>query len=257
MEGVWSYLRRKPLQRRVTVAMTIAVAVAILLSNLAGYVALRTTLVQASQSLALHIADDLVPAAAASLAQSGQLSAEVRQAGGVIVEAVRTDGTVARVPGESAELVLEPADLASAAADGPTGRRTGVDTAGRPYVVVSVPLGTSGYALVVARPLQTLLGILETERIILLCVIAGQHRRRRGGLGLRRAVQPPPRAPAHRGRRARDGHARTSSRSPSATSPATSPPWPPPSTPCCARSAGCASGSPASSPTPATSCARR
>ena len=171
MEGVWSYLRRKPLQRRVTVAMTLAVAVAILLSNVAGYVALRTTLVQASQSLALTIADELVPTAAASLEQSGQLSAEVRQAGGVIVEAVRADGTVARVPGESVELVLAPGDLASAVPDGPTGRRTGVDAEGRPYVVVSVPLGTSGYALVVARPLQTIFGILETERIILLCVI--------------------------------------------------------------------------------------
>ena len=171
MEGVWSYLRRKPLQRRVTVAMTIAVAVAILLSNLAGYVALRTTLVQASQSVALSVADDLVPAATVSLEQSGQLGAEVRQAGGVVVEAVRPDGTVARVPGETTQLVLEPADLASAASDGPTTRRTGVDTAGRPYVVVALPMGTSGYALLVARPLQTIFGILEAERLILLCVV--------------------------------------------------------------------------------------
>ena len=171
MEGVWSYLRRKPLQRRVTVAMTIAVAVAILLSNVAGYVALRTTLVQASQSIALSVAQDLAPAASASLEQSGRLSPEVRQAGGVVVEAVRRDGTVVRAPGEPVELVLEPGDLASVAAGAPPGQRTGVDTAGRPYVVVSVPLGTSGYALVVARPLQTIFGILETERIILLCVI--------------------------------------------------------------------------------------
>ena len=172
MEGVWSYLRRKPLQRRVTVWMTIAVAAALLVSNLAGYVALRATLVQASQSLALAIARDLVEPATTSLQQSGQLSAEVRQAGGVVVEAVATDGTVARVPGESQELVLEPGDLASASVEGPTSRRTGVDTQGRPYVVVSVPLGTSGYALVVARPLDTIFGILGTERIILLCVSA-------------------------------------------------------------------------------------
>ena len=172
MEGAWSYFRRKPLQRRVTVLMTIAVAVAILLSNLAGYVALRATLVQASESLAVSMAQDLVPPATASIAQSGQLSAEVRQAGGVVVEAVAQDGTVARVPGESQQLVLEPSDLAAAAAHGPTSRRTGVDTTGRPYVVVSVPLGTTGYALVVARPLQTVEEILESERVILLCVIA-------------------------------------------------------------------------------------
>ena len=172
MEGVLGYLRRKPLQRRVTVLMTIAVAVAILLSNVAGYVALRGTLIQSSQGLALTVAQDLVPAATASIEQSGRLNAEVRQAAGVLVEAVKPDGTVARVPGESAALVLEPSDLTAAVPSGPTTRRTGVDTAGRPYVVASVPLGTTGYALVVARPLQTTFGILETERLILLCVIA-------------------------------------------------------------------------------------
>ncbi|RYZ29258.1 MAG: hypothetical protein EOP01_05680, partial [Propionibacteriaceae bacterium] len=172
MEGVWSYLRRKPLQRRVTVMLTVAVALAILLSNVAGYVALRATLVKASQSIAMSIAQDLTGPAAASIRQSGQLSAEVHQAGGVIVEAVSPDGVVVRVPGESQELVLEPGDLEAAVADGPTSRRTGVDAAGQPYVVVSTPLGTTGYALVVARPLSTILGILQTERLILLCVIA-------------------------------------------------------------------------------------
>ena len=172
MEGVWSYLRRKPLQRRVTVMLTIAVALAILLSNIAGYVALRTTLIQASQNIALTVARDLEGPATASVLQSGQLDAEVRQAAGVVVEAVRPDGSVARVPGESAELVLEPSDLASAVPGGPTNRRTGVDGAGHPYVVVSVPLGTTGYALVVARPLATIFGILASERLILLCVMA-------------------------------------------------------------------------------------
>lgn len=171
MEGVWSYLRHRPLQRRVTVLMTIALAAAILVSNLAGYVALRATLVQASESIALSVAHDVVGPASASIRQSGQLSSAVRQAAGVVVEAVRPDGTVARVPGETQELVLEPGDLAAAAVHGPTVRRTGVDTAGQPYVVVSVPLGTTGYALVVGRPLAAIVGILRTERLILLCVV--------------------------------------------------------------------------------------
>lgn len=172
MEGVWRPLRRTPLQRRLTVMLTLAVAAAILLSNVAGYVALRATLVRASQSVALSVAQDLIAPAVAGVEQSGQLSGEVRQAGGVVVEAVGPNGVVARVPGESTELVLEPSDLASAGASGPVGRRVGVDTAARPYVVVSVPLGTTGYALVVARPLGTILAILRTERFILLCVIA-------------------------------------------------------------------------------------
>ena len=171
MEGVWSYLRRRPLQRRVTVMLTTAVALAILLSNIAGYVALRSTLVQASESIALSVAQDLVVPASAGIERSGQLDVGVQQAAGVVVEAVRPDGTVARVPGEPAELVLEPGDLASAAPGGPVTRRSGVDTDGQPYVVVAVPLGTTGYALVVARPLGVVLGILASERLILLCVI--------------------------------------------------------------------------------------
>ena len=257
MEGVWSYLRRKPLQRRVTVAMTIAVAVAILLSNVAGYVALRTTLVQASQSIALTVADDLVPPAAASLEQSGQLSAEVRQAGGVIVEAVRPDGTVARVPGESAELVLEPGDLASAAADGPTGaphgrrhRRAPVRRGLRPDRHQRLRPGRGPSAADHPRDPRDRAAHPALRD-------PGQHRRRRGRLRLRRAVQPPPRPPAHRGRRARDGHQGLPADRHPLRRRATSPPWRRPSTRCCARSAGCGSGSHVSSPTPVTSCARR
>jgi len=169
--GLWSYLRHKPLQRRVTLLTTVLVAVAILLSNLAGYVALRLTLVDASQSVALRIATDLVGPATTSLETTGRLGEEVRQAGGVVVEAVAADGSVVRVPGESAELVLEPQDLQPVTSGSTSTRRTGVDTAGRPYVVVSVPLGTPGHALVVARPLSPVLEILRVERLIVLCVV--------------------------------------------------------------------------------------
>jgi two-component system sensor histidine kinase MprB len=171
VEGVWSYFQRKPLQRRLTLLMTAAMAVAILLSNVAGFVALRGTLVASSQTTAMRVATDLVAPAAASLRQSGQLSDEVRQAGGVIVEAVGQDGAVVRVPGSSPELVLEPTDLTSAGPSGSAARRTGVDTVGAPYSVVSVPLEDTGYALVVARPLNPVLAILKTERLILFFVV--------------------------------------------------------------------------------------
>jgi two-component system, OmpR family, sensor histidine kinase MprB len=140
-------------------------------SNLAGYVALRVTLVKASQSVAYSIADDLVDDTAAQLQQTGTLGPDVRQAGGVIVEAVDAQNRVVRVTGETAELVLEAGDLAAAEPDGARVARTGVDTAGTPYVVVAVPVQATGYALVVARPLGPVLSILATERIIVLCVI--------------------------------------------------------------------------------------
>jgi len=150
---------------------TIAMTVAIVLSNAAGFAALRSTLVHASQATALRVAHDLVAPAAASIRQSGQLTSEVRQAGGVIVEVASSSGTVIRVPGASAELVLEPEDLASVGADGPSGQREGVDTAGLPYSVASVPLENTGYALVVARPLGPVFNVLRTGMFILLLVI--------------------------------------------------------------------------------------
>ena len=171
MEGLWSYLRRKPLQRRVTMLTVLLVAAAILISNLAGYVALRVTLIQASQSVAFAIADDLVGDAATQLRQTGTLSGEIRQAGGVIVEAVDAQGRVVRVPGEAGTLVLDPEDVTAATPGGPRIARTGVDTAGTTYVVVSVPVEATGYGLVVARPLGPILSILATERIIVLCVV--------------------------------------------------------------------------------------
>ncbi|MGI3781741.1 MAG: ATP-binding protein [Janthinobacterium lividum] len=151
---------------------SVAVALAIVLSNTAGYVALRVTLIHAAQSIAANVAGDLAGPASASLTQSGRLDAEVGQAGGVVVEAVRSDGTVVGVPGESQTLVLEPSDLAAAGLSGSPSRRTGVDSTGAPYVVVATPLGATGYALLVGRPLGTVLEILAHERIILFCVIA-------------------------------------------------------------------------------------
>src|SRR3954452_18411316 len=97
MEGVRSYLRRKLLQRRRWVLTTLAVAAAILLSNMAGYVALRTTLYEASQSTTATIAENLVAPASGSMRRDGRLDDLVRQAGGVLVEVVTADGDVARV----------------------------------------------------------------------------------------------------------------------------------------------------------------
>ncbi len=170
VEGLRSYFRRKPLQRRMTLLMTLAMAVAVLVSNAAGFVALRSTLIQASETTSLRIATDLVPEAAADIRESGQLGEDVRQAGGVVVEAVRPDGSALRFPG-APELTLEPGDLVAATAGGRTTRRQGVDAAGTPYAVVSVPLTDTGYALVVARPLGPIFAILRTEQVILLLVL--------------------------------------------------------------------------------------
>jgi two-component system sensor histidine kinase MprB len=169
--GVWNYYRRKPLQRRVTVLMTAAMAVAVLLSNGAGYIALEHTLTTVSENQAMRGALDLVGPAATSLRQSGQLDAEVKQVAGVVVEAVDPAGRMVGFSG-APELVIEAEDLASAGVAGQPHRRTGVDTGGRAYTVASVPVEDTGYALVVARPRSDVAQVLERERLILFLVVA-------------------------------------------------------------------------------------
>jgi two-component system, OmpR family, sensor histidine kinase MprB len=169
--GVWSYLEHKPLQRRVTVLTVVLVTLAVLASNLGGYLALRATLVHASESVAQQIAGDLVDPAARSLATSDTLGADLRQAGGVVVETVDAQGRVTRVPGEPAALVLGPSDLVATGPAGTTVRRLGTDADGRPYVVVAVPIEATGDALVVGRPLSPVLEILATARVIALLVV--------------------------------------------------------------------------------------
>ena len=170
MQGLFSYLRGKPLQRRVTVWTTILVALAIILSNVAGFVALQITIVRASQGIALSIAQDVRPAAAQEVRLNSSLGDDVRQAAGVIVEAVNPAGAVIRLPGETQQIVLDRADLDAASPGAPPSQRTGVDAGGQPYVIVAVPLEDTGYALVVARPLAPVLGILAVQRLILFVV---------------------------------------------------------------------------------------
>ncbi len=172
MESLATVLRARSLRRRLALMTTTVVALAIVLSNVAGYVALRTTIVHASQGLALKVAQDVVGPAAAEVRRSGTLGQDVRQSAGVLIEAVGPDGAVVRVPGDARELVIEPGDLAASQLGAKAVRRTGVDATGTPFVVVVVPLEDTGYALVVGRPLGPTFAILDTQRVILLCVCA-------------------------------------------------------------------------------------
>ncbi|WP_091074073.1 histidine kinase dimerization/phospho-acceptor domain-containing protein [Microlunatus sagamiharensis] len=171
MRALLERLARRPLHRRVTLLVVALVSVSILVSNLAGYVALRVTLQRASQSVATAMADDLAAPAASSITATGSLGPDLRQAGGTLVEATCTDGRVLRVPGSPGRLVLDPADLRAAASDAEPVLRTGVDEEGHRYTVAAVPAGTTGCALVVGRPLTTLDSILDAQQLVVLNVV--------------------------------------------------------------------------------------
>ena len=90
----------------------------------------------------------------------------------VVVEAVDRSGTVLRAPGEQSALVLEPGDLAAAGDGGETVRRTGRTADGHRYAIVAVPLPGTRYALLVGRPLDPVLEVLDVQRLVLgaICV---------------------------------------------------------------------------------------
>ncbi len=164
-------LARRPLQRRVTLLTVALVSVSILLSNLAGYAALRATLQRASQATTLAVADDLAGPAALSIGRTGSLTPDLRQAGGALVAATCTDGRVLRLGDPAGRLVLEPGDLRAAGPGAGPVLRTGTDETGRTYTVVAVPAGTTGCALVVARPRTVLDSVLDTQQTVVLTVV--------------------------------------------------------------------------------------
>jgi two-component system sensor histidine kinase MprB len=168
----WKHLWNHPLQRRVSLLTTVAVALAVVLFSLLGYVMISTTLVQTSQEIALSIASDLTAPASAEIEATGALSADLRQAGNVVVEAVDGQGRVLRTPGEQQELLLAPGDLAAARPGGTAVGRTGDSVVGQPYAIVAVPLPGTGYALLVGRSLAPVTAILGVQRLILIAISA-------------------------------------------------------------------------------------
>ena len=168
-----TFLWNHPMQRRVSLLTTIAVALSVVLFSLVGYLALRATIFNASQGIALGVAEDLAGPASAAIRTTGALPAELGQPGGVLVEAVDPTGAVLRVPGEVQRLVVEPGDVA-VARSGETVERIGRSADGQQFAVVAVPLPDTGQALLVARPLAPVLEILRVQRLILLATgIAG------------------------------------------------------------------------------------
>ena len=162
------------MQRRVSLLTTVAVALAVIVFSALGYLALRSTIISASQGIAQGIAEDLVAPVADVVSTTGALPAEMRQPGGVLVEVLGPEGTALTVPGEQQRLVVRPEDREATGPAGTPVQRIGEAAGGERYAVAAVPLAGTGSALLVARPLAPVLEILRVQRLILLGVsIAG------------------------------------------------------------------------------------
>jgi two-component system, OmpR family, sensor histidine kinase MprB len=163
-------LRAWPLQRRVAYLTTIAVALAVAVTSVAGYVTLRISLYRALDAEMVQTATSL---AAVPVAQDirtlGGLTERALRAGNVSVAAVRTDGEIFYVPDERDHLVLGHEELAVARLQSGYSARNGVTSGGDAFRIVAVPIPDLGnYALVLGRPLQPTNDILSSLWLVLI-----------------------------------------------------------------------------------------
>jgi two-component system, OmpR family, sensor histidine kinase MprB len=165
-----AWLRALPLQRRVAYLTTVAVALAVAVTSVAGYVTLRISLYRALDAELVQTATSL---AAVPVAQDirilGGLTERALRAGNVSVAAIRTDGEIFNVPDERDHLVLGPEELAVARLQSGYSARSGVTSGGEEYRIVAVPITDLGnYALVLGRPLQPTNDILSSLWLVLI-----------------------------------------------------------------------------------------
>jgi two-component system sensor histidine kinase MprB len=159
-----------PLQRRVAYLTTVAVALAVAATSVAGYVTLRVSLYRA-------LDQELVTTAAAlargpvveDLRTIGNLTGRSVRSDDLAIAVRRADGSTFFVPDERDRLVLGPEELAVARLGRGFSARSGVSEGGVEYRIAAVPLNEVGaYALVIARPLQPTNNILSSLWAVLI-----------------------------------------------------------------------------------------
>ena len=179
--GLRSWLRRMPLQRRVAYLTTVAVALAVAATSVAGYVTLRVSLYRALDEELVTTAAPLARGPVVEdLRTVKTLTGRSIRSADLAVAAIRADGSTYFVPPASPEagpggetrdnLVLGPEELAVARLGRGFSARSGVSERGVEYRVVAVPLGEvpGGYALVIGRPLEPTNNILSSLWAVLI-----------------------------------------------------------------------------------------
>ena len=163
VERFRTWLGLLPLQRRVGYLTTTAVALAVALAALAGWMTVRASLYASLDSELVDVATSLsVPVAQDITNFGGGVTERALLAGNISVAAIRADGAILYVPGERQHLVLGPDELATARLHFGHSARSGKTADGVEYRIVAVPIsGLAGYALVVGRPLAGTSAVLN------------------------------------------------------------------------------------------------
>lgn len=166
-----AWLHASPIERRVFLLTTVAVALAVAATGLAAFVTLRISLYEALDDELVEVASTLAVPVAQDIANLGGLTERALRAGDVSVAAVRADGAKFFVPDEREHLVLGAQELSVARLQSGASTRSGVAEDGEQYRIVAVPITQLGtYALVLGRPLEPTNKTLRSVSAILVLV---------------------------------------------------------------------------------------
>lgn len=152
------------LQRRVSVLTALAVAGAVALTGLAGYVTTRISLYAQLDQELVQIASASTQTLGEDLTSMGGLDSNPLAGDNEVFVVLSGDGEVQRVPGQSSQLELGNDEKAVARLQQGYSARNGVGTNDTRYRIIAVPmLNLDGsFALVVARPLAPYEGLLSS-----------------------------------------------------------------------------------------------
>lgn len=166
------FLRTPLLQRRIGFLTGAAVAIAVALTGIGGYLTAHESLYDQTDRELLQIATLTADAIGRDVQSLEGITDQSLRPANLTLVLLRSDGHTVHVPGQRTRLVLADDELALARLQTGSSARTGIDEAGEPHRIVAVPLLTADgrYALVVGRPLGPMLGILRDLRLALLLV---------------------------------------------------------------------------------------
>lgn len=161
--------RKLPLRSRVASLTSVAVALAVAVSSIAGYVTIRLSLYQAMDAELTAIAIELTETVARDPSRLGGLTQEKLRVGNMSAAVIRADNTVFNPRDSRTHLVLGNSELAVARLQGAPSARTGETSDGEPYRIVAVPIsGLDSFALVLGRPLQPTRDALSSLWLVLI-----------------------------------------------------------------------------------------
>lgn len=166
------FLRPPLLQRRIGFLTGAAVAIAVALTGIAGYLTAHDSLYDQTDRELLQVATLTADAIGRDVQSVRGITDQSLRPADLTLMLLRSDGETVRIPGQRTTLVLGDDELALARLQTGTSIRTGHSETGEPYRIVAVPLPQADgrYALVVGRPMGPMLTILRDLRLALLLV---------------------------------------------------------------------------------------